>query len=372
MSFETFNVLCGEIDAFITNLKKDNADRRSNIEHTQKKLREVDKLEEQFSEFKRELSSNSKDDINLDEVNDTENKISQARDILLRRINTMEKFDLRTAASLLPAMTGSEAVTCQLIDAIELYGTLLDEAGNKLLIQYVLKTRLNHAAKLRLNTTYNSVAQLVEDMRKFLINKKSATALSIELHSCKQNNRTIEQYGKTLEELLVNLTIAQSGDSVEASKVLHAANEKTAIATFANGLQNSEVRTVVKSRNYSTLRDAISGAKDEQKTAHDSNVFHFKPTRHFNRGNFRGNSNSNFRGHGNRQNNHHSNFGQQRGHNGRQHNTFRGRGFHNTRGHFNNSHSRQFPKYNERQKAYVAYSSENGEQAVNNIDNQNF
>ena len=42
-----------------------------------------------------------------------------------------EKFDLRTAASLLAVMIDSEVVTRQLIDSIELYGTMLDDTNKK-------------------------------------------------------------------------------------------------------------------------------------------------------------------------------------------------------------------------------------------------
>lgn len=62
-----------------------------------------------------------------------------------------ENFDLRTAASLLPSMDGSEEATKQLIDAIELYSELLDQSSKPLLVKYILKAKLNQNAKCRLN-----------------------------------------------------------------------------------------------------------------------------------------------------------------------------------------------------------------------------
>ena len=107
-----------------------------------------------------------------------------------------EKFNLKTATSLLPLMNGNESVTKQLIDAIELYDSLLDNDGKQALTNYVLKARLTESAKIRLKNVYASNALLVQDMRRFLLTTKSAASLSTQLVQIRQNNMSIEDFGR--------------------------------------------------------------------------------------------------------------------------------------------------------------------------------
>lgn len=71
--------------------------------------------------------------------------------------------------------------------------------------------------------------------------------------------------------MLVNLTLAQAEGDDNAMKILTNVNEKVAINTFANGLRNRELRTIIKARNYQSLKAAIGGAKDEDRSNVDNN-----------------------------------------------------------------------------------------------------
>lgn len=374
--------------AFKTNLLKDSQSRRSNLELLSKKTRELDRIEEIFKRLELNFKSELGKSINSKEIliciQSINTNIEDCRSILLERRGNIElsrlstsstmaeRFELKTATSLLPVMTDSEIVTNQLIDAIDLYASMLDEAGKGLLIQYVLKTRLSPSAKLRLNSTYNTVGDLIRDMRTHLLSSKSAAALSIELHNIKQNNKTIDDYGKEIEELLVNLTIAQSDGDAEVSSILRKTNERTAVVTFANGLRNSELRTIIKARNYNALKDAIAGAKDEQKTkgSDNSNVFYYRQNYNSARGNrrnFRGNfdhrgSRSNFQSNNNFQSrnmNQQPDFNRRRGQNFPRYNTrgFRGRGGQRHHSQQNlNQGNRQDLRNNGQSRAYIAHS----------------
>nr|CAH7734192.1 unnamed protein product [Callosobruchus chinensis] len=146
----------------------------------------------------------------------------------------------------------------QLIDIIEFYDELLDAKGQKLLTSYVLQTRLSPGAKVRLKSNYTTNAALIFDINNHFISKKSS-----QLHNAKQNNnKSIDDFRKSLEELLVSLTISQvKGDNnVVPQKI----NEKIAVSTFASGLRDQEIRTIVKTRNYEKLMDAIQGAKEKE------------------------------------------------------------------------------------------------------------
>ncbi|KAG5860846.1 hypothetical protein JTB14_014026 [Gonioctena quinquepunctata] len=207
-----------------------------------------------------------------------------------------EKFDLGTAASLLPVMDGTENVTKQLIDSIELYDALLDDAGKKLLTNYILKTLLSQSAKMRMNNAYVRDAQLILDLKTHFITGKTISALSFQMHNSKQRHCSIDEFGKSIEELLVYLTITQAEGNQNAIQVLRGVNEKIAINAFCNGLQNSELRTIIKSRNYSKLSDTIQGSKDEAIPKQNAQIFHMqgrKNVRH-NTGNNRLFRNSHF------------------------------------------------------------------------------
>lgn len=176
----------------------------------------------------------------------------------------MEKFDLKTAVSLLPVMNDKEDITKQLISAIEMYESMLEESSKKMLISFVLKTRLSEGAKLRLSQTYNTIKELVDDMKKHLLVKKSFTAIQQQLLRTTQNQRSIEAFGKEIENLFVELTISQSDGDSNKYEILKPLNEKLAIKTFSNGLRNGHISTIISARNYSSLREAIRGAKDEE------------------------------------------------------------------------------------------------------------
>ncbi|XP_057670057.1 putative uncharacterized protein DDB_G0286901 [Diorhabda carinulata] len=297
-----------------------------------------------------------------------------------------EEFSLRTAANLLPSVDDTENTTKQLIDAIELYDGLLNVAGKKLLTTFVLKTKLSQSAKLRLESNYNSNADLIKDIKANLLTKKSAAALSNELHNARQLEKSIDEFGKSLEDLLVNLTLAQADGDSGAVKILRVANEKIAINAFANGLRNHELRTVIKARNYAKLKDAISGAKDEEiskKASSSAQVFHTRNKSDSRQNNaYRGNSrsNKNNRGsyrnnsnHTNRNNNYNSRNSNYNNQNNRQrdNDNFRGR----NNGRYNNRNQRsdnnRYNQNNNNQGCNVIGSGENRENGSTSRNSNN-
>lgn len=190
--------------------------------------------------------------------------IVEIKDLMIERTMSKPDFDLKVAVSVLPVMDNSEKVTLQLIDAIELYSTMISSDSIPTLIQFVLKTRLSNSAKLRLNSTYNSAQDLVTEMKKNFLVTKSGAALQKKLLTCYQGNRTIDQFGTELEQLFVNLTLTQANENKDAYTILKPLNEKLATHKFADGLRNEKLRTILAARNYSSLKEAIQGAKDEE------------------------------------------------------------------------------------------------------------
>lgn len=212
---------------------------------------------------------------------------------------TMSKFDLKTAVSLLPVMDGKEEVTKQLISAIDMYSSMLDEASNKQLVTFILKTRLSEGAKLRMSQSYDTVTLLLADMRKNLLTKKSFTALQQQLQTASQNNRSIEVFGKEIETLFNELTISQADGDVAKYDILRPLNEQTAIRRFAEGLQNGHLSTIISARDYTSLKDAIRGAKDQAaSTSSQASIMRMDHNNRFSRSRFsyRGRGRGNNRG----------------------------------------------------------------------------
>lgn len=195
---------------------------------------------------------------------------------------TKMEFDIKVACSLIPAMDGVEETTQRMIDSIEMYGDMIDDKGRVLLITFVLKSRLSRNAKLRIANSYKTVGDLVKDLRNNLLPKKSFTAIQTQLQNVKQGSKSIDEYGTEIEKLFTDLTIAQAEDDPIAFEVLKPRNEKLALKKFSDGLRSSRLGTIITARNYSSLKDAIQAAKDEELSSFPSqsgNVMHFTKNR---------------------------------------------------------------------------------------------
>lgn len=176
----------------------------------------------------------------------------------------MESFELRVALNLLPVMNDIESNTKQLIDGIEYYDSILNTDSKNNLINFILKTRLSQSAKLKLLPSYNSVPDLLKDMKKCLLSQKSAPAIQKQMFSIRQNDMSINDFGKKLSEMFVELTISQSDGDSQKYNCLKQINEKQAIKQFADGLRNRRLGTIISAQRLDSLKDAIQVALDEE------------------------------------------------------------------------------------------------------------
>lgn len=204
----------------------------------------------------------------ISQIELTYKKILSYKLVTIPKITTtMDKFDLKTAATLLPCMDGSEDTINKLIDGIEMYNSCLEKKDcKKLLIKFVIATRLTKSGKLKLKSDYATCEDLIDDIKKYLLTKKSANALLIQLNNVSQGEMSISQYANKIEDLFVNLTISQSNSNEEACEVLKPINEQLAIKKFADGLRNRRLSTIIAARDYNNLKDAVRAAQDEEST----------------------------------------------------------------------------------------------------------
>lgn len=200
--------------------------------------------------------------LNLCSEDSSQRPILSGKSIL--QDTNMAKFDLKTALNLLPVSKDDESSMLQLIDGIEYYKSELDQESQSKLVKFVLKSRLSRAAKLKLSTSYNDVDALLKDMKNQLLPKKSAAAIQRKLLNIRQNDLSIDEYGKQISEMFVDLTVSQANGNDSNYKILHPLNEKQAIKSFADGLRNRRLSTIIAARNLSSLQDAIQAAVDEE------------------------------------------------------------------------------------------------------------
>lgn len=388
-----------EVRVFYRNLKKDPLERRQDKEKTAKYVSKLNRIRTEVETLKLKFNSEAHEQKVISEAKEYANSISKyitSIDLILEtrlsesrteqpenlkesgnssstnttvsvcsEENTMaEKFDLKTAASLLPVMDGHESTTKQLIDAVKLYCDLLDDNGKKSLITYVLKTRISQNAKIRLKSSYTTCDALISDLKAHFITKQSASALSFQMNNSRQGSRSIEEFGKNIEELLMNLTISQADDDADSLPILSKVNEKLAITAFANGLQNHELRTIIKARNYLKLGEAIRGAKDEELNTRRQDthqVFHFRRGNHRSQNRNRGSIRNRGSHTGFQRSNYNSNF--------RQNQNFRGQ---NNRGRSMYSGRRNFHNHvNNGNRAYYMQNSDERDENSDVNHNQN-
>ena len=153
-----FRYVLEEVRVFHRNLGKDPDDRRKDIRKTQRYVSKLDRVKNEFADLKLRFNSDLHEEKVLSEVREyvknIEKYVEAIGSILGSRLSLAqteqtesskqsdsnsalnidcgcseeekmgEKFDLKTAASLLPVMNGSELVTKQLIDAISWYDSL--------------------------------------------------------------------------------------------------------------------------------------------------------------------------------------------------------------------------------------------------------
>ncbi|KAH1021777.1 hypothetical protein HUJ04_011261 [Dendroctonus ponderosae] len=200
-----FTAVYESLDSIKTNLQNLNSDNRKKpvaqvqIEDAKKVYAKLNTAITQFNELTNTSRISEEEILLVKELADKSQSIY--RDItefsksLQSIYPSMSAVDLKTAISLLPVLKDTESSTNQLIDAIELYESVLTDDGKRLLINFVLKTRLSSSAKLR---------------------------------------------------------------------VLKLINEKMVWKRFADGLRNQRLSSIIASRNFVLLKDAIRAAQYEE------------------------------------------------------------------------------------------------------------
>ncbi|EFA12987.1 hypothetical protein TcasGA2_TC005252 [Tribolium castaneum] len=103
----------------------------------------------------------------------------------------------------------------------------------------------------------------------------------------KQGSKSIENFRKEIEQLFVDLTVAQEDRNNANYAVLKPINEKCGNKRFAESLQNSKTSTIIAAGNFTFLKDAVRVAQNEElvRTDTDTNGHQVNSMRYGGRGN---------------------------------------------------------------------------------------
>lgn len=336
---EDIKQLNEEVKKFYNNIKKDNKDRQLDIQINNNYLIKLSKYVELKNDVIKDISVDDKISVVVNEFEQIHNKISEVIKSRLKdsekKPETMANFDIKIALSLITKLDDKIESIEELISNVQYYESILLETEKKKLIEFILKQRLNRSQRLKLNNNYENIDLLIKDIEKFLLPTQTPQILNRRIATAYQGNRSIKDYGRYLEKLLENMTIAQS-DSEETNKILRNANEPNTVVAFVEGLNDNTVRNAVRARNTTQLRQAIQIAIEQdmlQKGQRErEKVYSFKRNYRgsnnrgrYNQGNSRGSHNNS---HNNYQNNN-NNFNQNKHNKSRGHNNYRGRGRYN-------------------------------------------
>ncbi|KAF9811840.1 hypothetical protein SFRURICE_021197 [Spodoptera frugiperda] len=189
------------------------------------KLQEVDSLCTQYSKILEkieDIKGSIKEDEYLfikktcEQFDSLHKEILNLCSVQTKQLSNMAKFDLKA---------DDEDSIKRLIDGIDYYSSELDDESQRRLVNFVLKNRLSQAAKLKLCSTYGSVSALLCDMKNQLLPKKSTTSIQRKLYNFRQNDLSIDEF---------------------------------------EGLRNRRLSTLISARNYTSLKDAVQAAVDEE------------------------------------------------------------------------------------------------------------
>ncbi|KAK9877278.1 hypothetical protein WA026_017670 [Henosepilachna vigintioctopunctata] len=261
---EIYQKLNNDLRTFRDNLRKDNTARRTDEEVINRKFKDLDKFKDYLAQvdkkFDQKVIDKEINDSSIEQILEIKDQINDKINNSLKILSTRrqetqatdhkimtEQFNFRTASSLLPKLDGKIETIHHLIEGIELYESALDQINKPLLVNYVLKACIGHVEKIRLKQSYNSVDELIADIKTHFLPKQSASALAARLQACQQGSTDIEEYGRSIEILMSELTIAQAGNDARALEIFKGANEKIAVDVFARGIKNFKTRTIIKS-----------------------------------------------------------------------------------------------------------------------------
>jgi hypothetical protein len=251
-------------------------------EHLNKKLNEIEILKRQSSIIydeiygKIKLKQLTEQHLNViiketDTLYETIATIIQEQLLELRNTEEdkrrMSAFNYDTALKL-PCLTeNSEVAARDFLDCVEAYHDLLNDAGKILLMNFVVKTKIQGHAKTKLGSrvaeTFNSLKLLVQES---CGTTETHESLKLKLSNFKQGQKSIEEFAEAVNgitEQLAALEIKRQRASGAAEAAIRSMASKEALSTFKRGLR-SNIKLVVEASKPADVQEALQVASSAQ------------------------------------------------------------------------------------------------------------
>lgn len=288
---ENLNTVFDELTKILVNLKKDGS-RPKTQKLINEKLETINNLKIQYDDILLQLLESSNEDqvkIFSDHRDNTYKIIDQAIEklknspVLTTQVignagletnkTTMagESFDLKTASAVLQEFSGDPATCKDFLDTVEMYDSLLNTAGKKILLDFVLKVKIKGAAKIKLSCAKppTSITELKELILERFAPRKSLKGLTNQLKTTKQNGKSVNEFAKQIEYLTQQITELQvTEENKEQKHVIAEVNEQHALIAFTSGVK-PHIQQVVLASNPKTLNEAIEIALETEATTAD-------------------------------------------------------------------------------------------------------
>jgi len=197
---------------------------------------------------------------------------SDVNNPVLKSIKTMAKqepivLSFETALQLVPRFNGEDAQQVYpFIDTCDFVMNNVEESTRSILLRAILTKMTGKAFAIRQYrevTSWGMLKRLLEDA---FCAKRTAGYLQLELTTCKmQIGENVQSYSSRIERLVHELcNVSAKGRSTADAKAVHDYIREITLTTYVEGLSLS-IRSTIKSKNLSTLEDAINESIEEEK-----------------------------------------------------------------------------------------------------------
>ncbi|XP_070169655.1 uncharacterized protein [Polyergus mexicanus] len=178
-------------------------------------------------------------------------------------------LQLKEARGMIPEFDGSPNKLQEFLSATTYAVEHIDPLDEVTLLGAVLYTKLKGRAMLDFQTRkIRDFAQLKNELEVCYASKKSTTHLQIEFNTLKQKNgESARTYGLRTDKLAMELyesMMEGRHHTVDNKRAIMEIIQQQALENFQIGLQD-EIKTIVRSRGYATLQEAIAAASAEEK-----------------------------------------------------------------------------------------------------------
>lgn len=329
-----------DLQKLIINAKKSKG-RKYTEETIQEKYHIINKYSKEFGK----LVGNLADPLRQKKIEEFKLLKKTAIELLKEHTNSsnMSNFDSKKASDTIPIFDGKHAHLDIFLSMVEMVHEELNEQERNKLIKYVYAMKLNDRVRSILMTQDipNTYDELRATLSKYFKSRKTTSSLHSEIRNIKQRGN-VSGFREKLDALISELTVVQFNDLEDSSNevarsTIRMLNEKLALETFQEGLQEN-IRTTVIAAQPKSLVQAFEIASTQERLLQATNSLNILHINNRGRHNYNNYNRNNQRRQNFNTNNHRTN----RKHNNNYNNNNNDRNFNTFNRYRNNNNSRYY------------------------------